>query len=30
LRNIALPFDRYYAARMAKGGDSGRTFSKTL
>ena len=30
LRNIALPFDRYFAARMAKGGDSGRTFSKTL
>jgi oxygen-independent coproporphyrinogen-3 oxidase len=30
LRNIALPFDRYYAERTAKGGDSGRTFSKTL
>jgi oxygen-independent coproporphyrinogen-3 oxidase len=30
MRNVALPFDRYYAARQARGGDSGRTFSKTL
>jgi oxygen-independent coproporphyrinogen III oxidase len=30
MRNVALPFDRYFAERRSKGGDSGRTFSKTL
>ncbi|MBL8858706.1 MAG: oxygen-independent coproporphyrinogen III oxidase [Planctomycetes bacterium] len=30
MRNAALPFDRYFAARAARGGDTGRTFSKTL
>jgi oxygen-independent coproporphyrinogen III oxidase len=30
MRNVALPFDRYYAQRKARGGDSGKTFSKTL
>lgn len=30
MRNVALPFDRYFAERSARGGDSGRTFSKTL
>jgi len=30
MRNAALPFDRYFAARSAQGGDTGRTFSKTL
>jgi oxygen-independent coproporphyrinogen-3 oxidase len=30
MRNAALPFDRYFAARAARGGDTGQTFSKTL
>lgn len=30
MRNAALPFDRYFADRSARGGDSGKTFSKTL
>jgi oxygen-independent coproporphyrinogen-3 oxidase len=30
MRNAALPFDRYFAARAARGGDTGKTFSKTL
>jgi oxygen-independent coproporphyrinogen-3 oxidase len=29
LRNVALPFDRYFRERKARGGDSGRTFSRT-
>lgn len=30
MRNVALVFDRYYAARQARGQDSKNTFSKTL
>lgn len=30
LRNVALPFDVYYRARQAKGGDGQRTFSRTV
>jgi oxygen-independent coproporphyrinogen-3 oxidase len=30
MRNVALPFDRYYAARQARGESGGGTFSKTL
>lgn len=30
MRNVALPFDKYYAARQARGENSGGTFSKTL
>ena len=30
MRNVALVFDRYYAARQAQGRDSKNTFSKTL
>lgn len=29
LRNVALPFDRYYRERKAAGGDSSKTFSRT-
>jgi len=29
LRNVALPFDAYYRARQAQGGDGQRTFSRT-
>lgn len=29
LRNVALPFDRYYRERRAAGGDSSKTFSRT-
>ncbi len=30
LRNVALPFDAYYRARQATGGDGQRTFSRTV
>jgi oxygen-independent coproporphyrinogen-3 oxidase len=30
MRNVALPFDRYFRERQARGEDSRRTFSKTL
>jgi len=30
MRNVALPFDRYFRERRARGEDSQRTFSKTL
>jgi oxygen-independent coproporphyrinogen III oxidase len=30
MRNVALPFDRYFRARKATGGDGKQTFSKTL
>ncbi len=30
LRNVALPFDTYYRARQAKGGDGQKTFSRTV
>ena len=30
MRNVALPFDRYFAARKARGEASSSTFSKTL
>jgi oxygen-independent coproporphyrinogen-3 oxidase len=30
MRNVALPFDRYFAARKRTGDDSKSTFSKTL
>ena len=30
MRNVALPFDTYYAARTGSGRDGDGTFSKTL
>jgi oxygen-independent coproporphyrinogen III oxidase len=30
LRNLAVPFDRYFRARTAAAGDTGKTFSRTL
>ena len=30
MRNVALPFDRYFAERKSRGEDSKSTFSKTL
>ena len=30
MRNVALPFDRYYAARQSRGETGKGTFSKTL
>jgi oxygen-independent coproporphyrinogen III oxidase len=30
MRNVAVPFDRYFAARLARGDESKNTFSRTL
>ena len=30
MRNVALPFDKYYQARRARGESGQQTFSKTL